>query len=105
MRWILEISRKHGYQLGPREKLFLADGYQDRANRLFWDSRKMRGLPQERDQVQRAASDYKEAMELYQSIVPYPGSSAGIARVQTSLDSVNTRLQELDAGQAMAVPH
>ena len=98
-------AAKRGYQLGPREKMYLADGYTTRADLLFWDSRKMRGLPQERDQIQRAANDYKEALDLYQSIVPYPKAAAGVARVQPSLDSVITRLHEIDSGQSQAVPH
>ncbi len=99
-------AARRGYQLGAREKLYLADGYTIRADRLFWDSRKMRGLPQERDQIQRAANDYKEALDLYQSIVPYPKASDGVARVESSLESVNFRLQEIDSGQAMAAtPH
>jgi len=99
-------AAKRGYQLGAREKLYLADGYTSHGDRLYWDSRKMRGLPQERDQVQRAANDYKEALDLYQSIVPYPRASEGVARVQSSLESVNFRLQEIDSGQALvATPH
>ncbi|HEV2445359.1 MAG TPA: hypothetical protein VGS58_05535, partial [Candidatus Sulfopaludibacter sp.] len=98
-------AARRGYPLGPREKLYLADGYTSRADMLFWDSGKMRGLPQERDQIQRAANDYKEALDLYQSIVPYPKAAAGVARVQTSLESVNFRLREIDAGQASTVPH
>ena len=95
-------AARRGYQLGPREKLYLADGYTARADRLYWDSRKMRGLPQERDQIQRAQSDYKEALELYQSIVPYPNASQGVARVQTSLESVNFRLHEIEIGQILS---
>ena len=100
-------AAKRGYQLGPRESLYLAAAYEDRANRTFWDSRKMRGLPQERDQVQRVINDYKEALDLYQNIVPYPKSSEGVSRVQTSLDSANTRLKEIDAGQTLQqlLPH
>ncbi len=94
-------AARRGFQLGPREKLFLADGYQDRANRTYWDSRKMRGLPQEKDQIQRAANDYKEALELYQSIVPYPRASEAIASVESSLESVNFRLAEIAAGQTL----
>ena len=95
----LQEAAKRGYQLGPREKFYLAYGYETRANRTFWDSRTMRGLPQERDQVQRTVTDYQEALDLYQSIVPYPKASAGVARVESSLESAKTRLQEIDAGQ------
>ncbi len=92
----LQEAARRGYQLGSREKAQLADGYRDRANRLFWDSRNIRGLPQEKDQISRAAADYQRALDLYRSIVPYGNSNAQIKRVQASLDSVNTRLQEID---------
>jgi len=46
-------AANHGYKLGNREKSQLADGYRERADRLWWDSRNVRGLPQEKDQVQR----------------------------------------------------
>ena len=97
-------AARRGYQLGAREKSYLADGYTARADRTFWDSRKMRGLPQERDQVQRAANDYKEALDLYQTIVPYPKAAEGVTRVEQSLESATTRLHEIDAGQALALP-
>ena len=66
----LQQAEKRGYQLGNREKSQLADGYRDRADRLWWDSRNVRGLPQEKDQIQSAADDYKRALELYQGIAP-----------------------------------
>jgi serine/threonine protein kinase len=92
-------AARRGYQLGPRESMYLAEGYLARADRTYSDSRRMRGLPQEKDQIQHAAADYKEALELYQNILPYPGASERITRVQASLDSVNFRLKEIDAGQ------
>lgn len=90
----LQQAQKRGYQLGNREKLQLADGYLARADRLWWDSRNVRGLPQEKDQIQRAADDYKRALELYQGI----NATAGIVRVQNSLDSVNFRLHQIESG-------
>jgi tetratricopeptide (TPR) repeat protein/predicted Ser/Thr protein kinase len=93
----LQEAERRGYKLGSREKAQLADGYRDRADRLWWDSRNVRGLPQEKDQIQKAADDYRRAMELYQSIMPYGNASAGIARVQGDLTSVQERLTELDA--------
>jgi serine/threonine protein kinase len=90
-----EAEQRH-FKLGNREKGQLADGYRDRADRLWWDSRNVRGLPQEKDQIQRASDDYGRALELYQSIVPWGNASASIVRVQQSLDSVKTRLQQLE---------
>ncbi len=41
-----EEAERRGYKLGNREKAQLADGYRDRGDRLWWDSRDVRGLPQ-----------------------------------------------------------
>jgi tetratricopeptide (TPR) repeat protein len=95
----LQKAEQLGFHLGNREKLMLADGYRRRGDRLFWDSRNVRGLPQEKDQITRAADDYHHALELYQSIAPYGNANANIVRVQTSLDSVNARMQQLDFTQ------
>ncbi len=91
----LQDAGKRGFALGNREKLMLADGYRDRADRLWWDSRNVRGLPQEKDQIERARDDYQRALQLYQAVAPYGSASAGIARVEESLDSVNSRLDQI----------
>jgi tetratricopeptide (TPR) repeat protein len=96
----LQEAAKLGYPLGNREKSQLADGYRDRADRLFWDSRNVRGLPQEKDEIDRAKDDYTRALQLYQSIVPYGNSNANIVRVESSLDSVNFRLNEIERGNS-----
>jgi tetratricopeptide (TPR) repeat protein len=91
----LQEAEKRGYKLGSREKGPLADGYRDRGDRLWWDSRDVRGLPQEKDQIRKAADDYRRALELYQSIVPYSSVNGNIVRVQSSLSNVEYRLAEL----------
>jgi serine/threonine-protein kinase len=93
----LQEAQKRGYTLGNREKLLLADGYRDRADRLWWDSRNVRGLPPEKDQIQKAADDYKRAEELYQSISPWGKSIVNVARVRISLESVNFRLHQIES--------
>jgi tetratricopeptide (TPR) repeat protein/predicted Ser/Thr protein kinase len=93
----LQQAQKRGYALGNREKLLLADGYRDRGDRLWWDSRNVRGLPPEKDQIQRAADDYKRAEELYQGISPWGRSIVNLVRVRLSLESVNFRLHEIDS--------
>ena len=94
----IDQARRLGYQVSGRENAELADGYRDRADRLFWDSRNVRGMPQEKDQISRAAEDYTRALTLYQQAAPYGNAAANIRRVQTSLDSVTTRLQEIQNG-------
>jgi tetratricopeptide (TPR) repeat protein len=92
----LQTAEKRGYPLGNREKAQLADGYRDRANRLFYESRKVRDLPQEKDQIARAKADYERALELYESIAPYGNSPTYISDVRASLDSVNFRLGAIE---------
>jgi eukaryotic-like serine/threonine-protein kinase len=91
----LQEATHLGYRFGNREKSELADGYRDRADRLFWDARNVRGLPQEKDQIGRAAGDYTRALNLYEETAPYPNAAVNIKRVQLSLESVNIRLQEI----------
>ncbi len=96
----LQQAQKRGYALGNREKLLLADGYRDRADRTWWDSRNVRGLPPEKDQIQRAADDYKRAEELYQGISPWGKSIVNLVRVRLSLESVNSRLHQIESENA-----
>ena len=96
----LQQAEQRGYKLGNREKAQLGDGYRDRADRLWWDSRDVRGLPQEKDQIQKAADDYRRALELYQSIVPYGNANVNIVRVQGSLSAIGYRMAELQAAPA-----
>ena len=91
----MQQAEKRGYQLRNRERAQLADGYRARADRLWWDSRNVRGLPQEKDQIQRAADDYNRALGLYQDVAPYGNANDGIVRVEKSLESVNFRLQQI----------
>jgi tetratricopeptide (TPR) repeat protein len=88
-----------GFQLGNRERAKLADAYRDRANRTWWDAGTIRGMPQEKDQIQQAADDYQRALDLYQKSAGFGSSTARIKEVQASLESVNTRLQQIAKGQ------
>jgi serine/threonine protein kinase len=94
----LQEAQKRGYQLGSRDKSLLADGYRDRADRLWWDSHNVRGLPPEKEQVERAAEDYRRAEELYQGISPWGKAMVNVLRVRLSLESVNSRLQQIESG-------
>jgi tetratricopeptide (TPR) repeat protein/predicted Ser/Thr protein kinase len=97
----LHEAEKRGYSLGKREQAQLADGYRDRADRLFWDSRNVRGQDQEKTQIERARTDYQRALDLYRSVVPYGDASTRIVSIQKSLESVNFRLQEIEHGTGL----
>jgi tetratricopeptide (TPR) repeat protein len=91
----LQQAGKLGYPMGNRERALLADGYRARGDRTWWDSRNVRGLPQERDQIQRAADDYQRAIGLYQEIAPFGNANDGIVKAEQSLESVTSRLQQI----------
>jgi eukaryotic-like serine/threonine-protein kinase len=90
-------AQKRGYPSGNREKSQLADGYRDRADRLAADSKSIKGLPAEKDQLQRAVDDYKHAMELYQQVAPWGNANAAILRVRDSLDKVTFRMMQVES--------
>jgi serine/threonine protein kinase len=90
-------AQRRGYPSGNREKSQLADGYRDRADRLAADSKSLKGLPAEKDQLQRAADDYKHAMELYQQVAPWGNANASILKVRDSLDKVTFRMMQIES--------
>jgi len=94
----LQEAEKRGYALGNRDKGQLADGYRDRADRLWYDSRKIQGLPQEKDEVLKAQDDYNRALRLYQEIAPDANANGNIVRVQNMLAAVDYRLKQLPGG-------
>jgi tetratricopeptide (TPR) repeat protein/predicted Ser/Thr protein kinase len=94
---VLQEAEQRGYKLGSRQKAQLADGYRDRGDRLWLDSRDVRGLPQEKDQIRKASGDYRRALELYQSIVPYSSANVNIVHVQASLSAIEYRLAQLES--------
>jgi tetratricopeptide (TPR) repeat protein len=94
----LQDAEKRGYTLASRDKSQLADGYRERGDRLFWDSRNVRGLPQEKDQLQRVKQDYERSLGLYQAVAPWGNANASIVKVQSSLEQVDSRLQQIEQG-------
>ncbi|HZP92280.1 MAG TPA: serine/threonine-protein kinase [Burkholderiales bacterium] len=94
----LRQAERHGHKPGARDKAQLADGYRQRADLLWRDTENVRGLPQEKDEVEKVVNDYRRALELYQAIAPYGNAGAMIAKVQSTLDAVQYRLQQLEDG-------
>jgi len=96
----LREAQKLGHPLGNREKQQLADGYLDRAGELTSDALNVRGMPREKDQIERAAADFNRALELYQGIVPFGHATKSAALAQSGLDGANSRLAQIAAGAA-----
>jgi tetratricopeptide (TPR) repeat protein len=94
----LKEAEEAGYSPGKREKAQMADGYRNRADRVWGESIRLRGLPQEKEHLLKAREDYQSALEIYQSIVPFANTGSTIRQTQTNLEKVEERLRELGEG-------
>ena len=92
----LEQARRLGYTPAEREIAQLADGYADRGDTLRRTARNLQSVPQERDYLNRAASAYQRALELYAGAATFGGVPASVRRAQVGLDRTQQRLGELD---------
>jgi tetratricopeptide (TPR) repeat protein len=89
----LKNAERRGYRAGNRELVQLADGYRNRGERWRRESVTVRGLPQEHDCLQKAADDYRQALELYQKAIGFGEASSSVRAIQARLDEVQQKLQ------------
>jgi len=94
----VSAASKRGHEAGRREKAQLADGYRDRAERLMREAGRANGLPEEKDYLERARSDFNRAQDLYREIVPFAGSTSSLRKVIESSESVDHRLKAIREG-------
>jgi len=92
----LKQAQKLGYTPGERETAQLASGYRDRGDALARNARELAGMPQERDYLNRSASAYQQALDLYNGIAAFSGVPASVRRTQAGLERVKQRLNEID---------
>ena len=85
-----------GYKSGAREKAQIADGYARRADRVRRDPL-LRGMPQEREQLEAAAADYRTAIDLYGQLRGFADANRNLWLAQAWLRVVEKRLADLDA--------
>jgi tetratricopeptide (TPR) repeat protein len=90
----LKEAERRGYRPGNRELVQLADGYRSRADRWRREATAVRGLEQERDCLQKAAKDYRQALDLYQQAIGFGEASANLRTIQSRLDEVEKRLEK-----------
>jgi hypothetical protein len=91
----LREAQKFGYSIGDRETAQLGDGYRARGETLWQTARRLAGMPQEIEYLQRATEAYRQAMALYERIPGFPGVAGTLRRTQRSLDQIDVRLAEM----------
>jgi hypothetical protein len=88
-------AEKLGHHSSERETTQLADGYRARGETLWRTAQTLRGMPQERDYLTRAADAYREALTRYSSTPGFGNAAQGIRETQGRLDRVELRLADL----------
>lgn len=88
-------AENRGYRPGNRELVQMADGYRSRGDRMRRQSADVRDLPQEREYLEKASDDYRQALELYRQAIGFGDVSTSMRQVQTRLEEVERRLDEL----------
>jgi serine/threonine protein kinase len=85
-----------GYKSGSRERAQIADGYARRADKVRRDPA-LRGIPQERAQLQAAAADYRTALDMYGQLRGFADANRRLRLTQAALQAVEKRLADIDA--------
>jgi len=91
----LEEAKKLGHRPSARETTQLADGYRARADTMVRTADTLKGMPQERDYLSRAADAFREALTRYSSVPGFGNAAIQIRDTQRRLDRVEARLAEL----------
>ena len=91
-----EIAQAPGqdWVMSDREWAVLGDGYRTRGNTLVRSAAQLRGLPQEREYLGRAAESYRLALVEYGKASGFGTVAQSIGRTQRALQQVEERLGE-----------
>lgn len=91
-----EVGQAPGqdWVMSDREWAVLGDGYRTRGNTLVRSAAQLRGLPQEREYLGRAAESYRLALVEYGKASGFGTVAQSIGRTQRALQQVEERLGE-----------
>ena len=93
----LEQAKRRGYASGDRETAQLAEGHRVRAETLVRAARKLSGMVQELQYLNRAADEYRQALELYSQVPTVGDASRQVRTSQRGLASTEARIAALNA--------
>jgi serine/threonine protein kinase len=92
----LAQAEKRGHPPSERETTQIADGYRARGETLARTAQTLRGMPQEREYLSRAADAYRQALEKYSANPGFANTALKIRETQQRLDRVEQRRRELE---------
>ena len=88
-------AERRGYRTGNRELVQMADGYRLRGDRMRREAQTMKGLEQERECLEKAAQDYRQALEVYQKAIGFGEVSTTVRQLQAKLDELQRQIAKL----------
>lgn len=96
----LRSAEKTGYRLGGREISQLAQAYRRRADSLWRQAQRVRGLPQEKGYLERIRDDCRKALELYERIPTFGDVGDDIRATHARREQAELRLLEIEEGES-----
>jgi serine/threonine protein kinase len=91
----LAQAEKNGHHPGERETTQLADGYRARGETLTRTAQTLKGMPQERDYLERATEAFREALARYSTVSGFGNAAVNIRETQRRLERVQQRIDEI----------
>ena len=98
----LEQAKRRGYTSGDRETAQLAEGHRVRAETLVRSARALSGMAQELQYLNRAADEYRQALDLYSQVPTLGDASRQLRTAQRGLASTEQRIVRLNAAATAA---
>jgi hypothetical protein len=92
----LESAQQLGYTFRKKELAMIADAHKKRGLQDIENANLVKGKNQEKECLNKAKSEFDEALKTYLQIAPYGDSAAQVLSVQDSLGEVQKKLSELD---------
>lgn len=91
----LAQAEKYGHHPGERETIQLADGYRVRGEALMRSATTLKGMTQERENLERARAAFQEALTRYTTVSGVGNAAVNIRETQRRIDRIDERLAEL----------
>jgi tetratricopeptide (TPR) repeat protein len=100
----LKQAQRLGYTAGARETVQLADGYRSRAMTFARMARTLSGLAAEQEYLSRSADAYRQAIDLYSTVLGYADASRSLRAAQLGLEQAEQRRGELSGPARPGTP-